>query len=80
MNCQLQFGVLFTLEKVTVKNLSRNTQVTIIIYLQKLSHSSHGHISSGLVVLQHSSILDLFWPIKCNSDFYSFIINDIILK
>lgn len=58
MNCQLQFGVLFTLEKVMVKNLSRNTQVTIIIYFQKLSHTLL--MATFLQGWVYSSIL-LFW-------------------
>lgn len=58
LNCLLQFGVLFTLEKVTVKNLSRNTQVAIIIYLQKLSHTLL--MPTFLQGWLYSSIL-LFW-------------------
>lgn len=59
--------------EVGMKKLSRYIQVKVIICLQKLTHSSYDHIYSGVVVLQYSSILGVFWPVKYELEFFSFV-------
>lgn len=67
--------------EVGMKKLSRYIQVKVIICLQKLTHSSYDHIYSGVVVLQYSSILGVFWPVKYELEFLLFrLTNDTTVK
>lgn len=82
-SCELLTLVWSTLNlQVRVKNLSRNTQMTALIYLfsETLSHSFLEHIHSGVVLLQYFSIPGLFGQLNMIKMFYSFIINGTLLK